>query len=298
MSDPEITLVPIEEKQVAFYEDSITAVLVPVKGRSEVYVPLRPICEYLGLNWTGQLQRLKRDKVLSESQGVCVIHTPSGGQQKMVCLPLEVLPGFLFTIEVSRVRPELQEKITRYRRECFRVLWEAFQADALDLGERAGVEVAKPAPTQQPANPLVAIRDLGKAIQQLAEEQLSLQEEVEAAGQLAADAHTRLDRAATLFKNLTERMGVVENKIAPPTLVTDEQASQIALAVKALAADLTSKNPGKNFFQGVYTELYNRFGVSSYKRIRAGQFIAVIQFLNDWSASGGTIPSDKENQKA
>jgi hypothetical protein len=38
---------------------------------------------------------------------------------------------------VARVRPALQEKITRYRRECFRVLWRAFQADALSaLGQR------------------------------------------------------------------------------------------------------------------------------------------------------------------
>ncbi|MCZ7672384.1 MAG: phage antirepressor N-terminal domain-containing protein [Chloroflexi bacterium] len=49
------TLVPIEQKQVVFYDDEIIAVLVQLKGAEKVYVPVRPICEFLGVSWTGQL---------------------------------------------------------------------------------------------------------------------------------------------------------------------------------------------------------------------------------------------------
>ena len=60
----EKALVPIQEKTVNFYGDQIIAVLVEVNGQREVYVPVRPICEYLGLTWSAQLQRMKRDEVL------------------------------------------------------------------------------------------------------------------------------------------------------------------------------------------------------------------------------------------
>jgi len=45
----EKTLQIVEQKTVIFYEDEITAVVVDEDGRQQVYVPLRPICDYLGL---------------------------------------------------------------------------------------------------------------------------------------------------------------------------------------------------------------------------------------------------------
>jgi len=102
-------LVPLEEKTVKFYEDEITAALVEIKGKGDVYVPLRPICEYLGLDWSSQRKRLNRDEVLSSELGMVMMTTPSG-QQQMICLPLDLLPGWLFGIDPSRVKPELKEK--------------------------------------------------------------------------------------------------------------------------------------------------------------------------------------------
>ncbi len=47
-------LVPAVQKEVVFYEDMITAVLVTINGEDQIYVPLRPICDYLGLSYAGQ----------------------------------------------------------------------------------------------------------------------------------------------------------------------------------------------------------------------------------------------------
>lgn len=44
---------PIEQRQVVFYEDEITAVIVDSDGQREVYVPVRPIGDYLGMQWNG-----------------------------------------------------------------------------------------------------------------------------------------------------------------------------------------------------------------------------------------------------
>ena len=118
----ESTIVPVEQKTILFYEDELTAVRTP-DGR--IFVPVRPIVERLGLNWSGQLARLRRDPVLQEEQRVCVIHTHRRGPQEAVCIPLDYLSGFLFGISADRVKPEYREDVLRYQRECYRVLSEA-----------------------------------------------------------------------------------------------------------------------------------------------------------------------------
>ncbi len=45
------------------------------------------------------------------------------------------------------------------------------------------------------------------------------------------------------------------------------------------------KQAGKNHYQGIFAELYRRFGVSSYKLIRQEQYAAVLAFLEQWRQS-------------
>src|SRR5690242_2740448 len=111
MSD-QTTLVPTEIRSIEFYGDTITGALVQVEDEARIYIPIRPICEYLGLSWGSQYNRIKRDEVLNaEIRGVFIMKTPQGGTQEVLCLPLELLPGFLFGLTPGKVRPELQEKI-------------------------------------------------------------------------------------------------------------------------------------------------------------------------------------------
>lgn len=55
--------------------------------------------------------------------------------------------------------------------------------------------------------------------------------------------------------------------------------------VKALAELLTGKDASKNHYQGVFAELYRRFGVSSYKLFPQVKYQAVLAFLDDWRTS-------------
>ncbi|MCL4266098.1 MAG: hypothetical protein KJ069_23010 [Anaerolineae bacterium] len=59
----EKALAPVDQKQVEFYGDELTAMLVE---DGTVYVPVRPICDYLGLSWTGERERINRDPVLAD----------------------------------------------------------------------------------------------------------------------------------------------------------------------------------------------------------------------------------------
>lgn len=86
-------------------------------------VAMKPIVEAIGLDWRSQLQRIKRQPVLS--QAVVMITTPSaGGEQQTNCLPLGYLNGWLFGVDVSRVREEIREKLIQYQRECYQALYD------------------------------------------------------------------------------------------------------------------------------------------------------------------------------
>ncbi|GLV61198.1 hypothetical protein KDH_80140 [Dictyobacter sp. S3.2.2.5] len=121
-------LVPVDERVVDFYDDQITTALVQVGDSTQMFVPLRPICEHLGLTWSGQYERLKRDPVLAEEVRFVRFTRPRGGNPVLICLPIDFFHGWLFGISSSRVNPQWAPKILRYKRECFRLLWNTFQS--------------------------------------------------------------------------------------------------------------------------------------------------------------------------
>jgi hypothetical protein len=84
-------LIPTEQKQVLFYDDEVTAVRMQ---DGSVYMPVRPLCDYLGVAWNAQYERIMRDTVLSDVQmSVRVTRMdiePNSRQPKssdMICLP-------------------------------------------------------------------------------------------------------------------------------------------------------------------------------------------------------------------
>ena len=61
------SLVPVEQKSVSFYNDEIVAIRV---ANGAIYVPIRPICDNLGVTLAGQRERINRDPVLA-----CLLYT-------------------------------------------------------------------------------------------------------------------------------------------------------------------------------------------------------------------------------
>jgi hypothetical protein len=79
-------LVPVEQKQVLFYEDEITAVLVGGGSSGLVYVPVKQLCEHMGVAWAPQYRRIQRDEVLSEAAtSITVTATEAGQRGAVVC---------------------------------------------------------------------------------------------------------------------------------------------------------------------------------------------------------------------
>jgi hypothetical protein len=276
-------LVPLRQEIVEFYGDQLTGVLVPHGGGAVWCIPLRPICDYLGLDWSGQRQRTQRDPVLG-AMLISVGVTPSEmggrgvGRRTVLCLPLEYLPGWLFGINAARVRDEtLAEKITRYRRECFRVLCEAFAPDLLPPADAPSVTPDLSLATQ-------AVEQ-ARALLALAEQQLAIEQEL-------ARVRSKQDVIAEYLRGFivktNTRLDVLELHLPASDTISEAQAAEIALAVKNLGSRLPAKS-GMTGYQQVYAELYRRYGLSSYKHLPAAHYPAALAWLCGWyqELSGG-----------
>ena len=108
---------------IDFYGNSIVAVL----REGMPYVAMKPICENIGLDWKSQYNRLKRTPALETSMVMTTIQMPEDDQyREYACLPLDMLNGWLFGVDVNRVKPELKDKLVRYQKECYGVLFKHF----------------------------------------------------------------------------------------------------------------------------------------------------------------------------
>ncbi len=109
------------------------------------YVAMKPICENIGLDWTAQVQRLKRDDVLNSVMVIITTTGSDGKNYQMICLPIQYLNGWLFGIDVKRVKPEIRETLITYKRECYQVLfdyWNKPKQQTLPLAEAEADEEA------------------------------------------------------------------------------------------------------------------------------------------------------------
>lgn len=104
---------------------------------SMVVIALKPIVEGMGLDWSAQLKRVKRDPILSEGMAMMAIPYGRGGMQKQVCLRLDLVHGWLFTVDTSRVNDDLRERVLLYKRECYDVLFKHFSGDREKLVREA-----------------------------------------------------------------------------------------------------------------------------------------------------------------
>lgn len=96
---------------------------VPVFTQNQIqYAAMRPICENIGLSWDSQFKKIQRNEILNSTVVMMTTVAPDGKNREMLCLPIEYLNGWLFGIDVNRVKPEIRDNLLRYQRECFKVL--------------------------------------------------------------------------------------------------------------------------------------------------------------------------------
>jgi hypothetical protein len=109
----------IQTSLVAFHGHEI----LTINDGETIRVAMKPICEAIGIDWTAQFRRIQRHPVMATCIAMTAIQMPGDDQHREVAtLPLDMLNGWLFGVEASRVKPEIRERLIEYQRECFKVL--------------------------------------------------------------------------------------------------------------------------------------------------------------------------------
>ena len=179
----------------------------------------------------------------------------------MLALPLKFLPGWLFGVQVSRVKPELRDKILRYQRECYDVLWNAFKADILP---------GAPMPPSATSGAALAL-EIAEAVAALARQQLALE--------------GRFDTMAEYLRGYIlkneQRVGALELRLSSGATISEAEAAEIALAVKNVGKALEGQGDRTGYAK-VYSEMYRRYHISSYKNLPAARYQEVLAWLHGW----------------
>ncbi|KZL06000.1 phage antirepressor N-terminal domain-containing protein [Pseudovibrio sp. Ad26] len=109
--------------QVDFHGDTLWG-FEQVDG---VYIALKPIAESMGIQWNAQRERINRDPILSEGTRIIRVPFGRGGSQDTTCLRLDLMNGWLFTIDSTRIKDEsVRIRVLEYQRECYGVLSQHF----------------------------------------------------------------------------------------------------------------------------------------------------------------------------
>lgn len=103
-----------------------TAALLPVPFHSdtlylidhdgEPYVPLKPICDNLGIDWKTQYRKIMADQNRWSVMGIKTTSESDGKRYEMVCIHLRKFFAWLTSIEPSRVKATIRAKIVEYQK--------------------------------------------------------------------------------------------------------------------------------------------------------------------------------------
>lgn len=101
--------------------------ILTVERDGEIYVPIKPICAALGVNYSTQLEKIQADETFSDSTVPLRGMVASDGKaREMICLPLWLCFLWLGTINPKNVAESARPAVISYRIECAKALYEHF----------------------------------------------------------------------------------------------------------------------------------------------------------------------------
>lgn len=127
----------METKTIAKIND----IEIAVSNDELQLVPIKPICEALGIATWSQTKKIKEDEFLSSVATLSMATGADGKQYEMCCLPLKYVYGWLFTINPKNVAPEAEDAVSRYRIICYNSLYDYFNGSQKKLIEQNSIEI-------------------------------------------------------------------------------------------------------------------------------------------------------------
>lgn len=295
----ETALAPLEQRHIEIEGADVLAVWI---GQHDVFVPLTPICEALGVVPGAQVRRIRRDDVLAEQLRLLRIDTP-GGPQTVQALHLEAIPMWLATLDSARVKEEVRPRLRAFKLWVRQKVWEAFAAE-MGWSQTANTS---PTTTDPGLLSLEQVAEFGRALTTLAEQQIAFQHEqtqvmIEVRGALSEHEQRltvqedRMDKAAQVMGATIREVQTLKKRLDPGATITDEQAAELSNRIKAIAEELTRQAAGtphqKNYYASLFGELHRRFRVSSYKNLTLEKYEQAMRWLRDYDEALGQAFND------
>lgn len=144
-------------------------IFAQVNENGQVFVPVKPICQALTIDHPSQVQRIKRHHILGSTVVTITMVAEDGKEREMLCLPLEFVYGWLFTIETGLVAESRRQTVENYQRECYDILYRHFAGSLRRRVEENEAEIA----ALKAVNDAILNEKEAKAARRKAEEHLA-----------------------------------------------------------------------------------------------------------------------------
>lgn len=99
-------------------------------------VPIKPICDALGIDAKAQRNRIDRDEILNSTGVIMTSVAADGKEREMYCIPLRYVFGWLFSIDTNRVDEEARSSVIKYKMQCYDVLYDHFSSYASFVNQK------------------------------------------------------------------------------------------------------------------------------------------------------------------
>ena len=101
-------------------------IVIVIDEDGQKFVPVKPICEALGVNYTSQLEKMENDEILSSLIPLKGTTGADGKMYKMKCIPLKYVFGWIFSISPKNVKEEAKQNLILYKVICYDALYNYF----------------------------------------------------------------------------------------------------------------------------------------------------------------------------
>lgn len=275
MSDSAGPLTPPRRELIDFHGDQLIAVVLEGDG---IAIPLRLLCERIGLDTDAQAERLRAHAVLAG--GLRVVNVEINGRIRSVMAIIHTkLPFWLATISPEQVNAETRPKLIQYQTELADILAHLFYG-----------EPATPAPLA--ADPAIAAlqQQFQAALSEMRRAREAIIDEQRRTNQSVADTQQRL-------MSLTEI--VTELRTMLP--VSPKQAEYIQRAIKRIAARLhkqrqSSESGYRQTEDNLYQLLFGQFkvdmGIPRYDALPIDKYDIAVAWIERRAAE--LLPGDPD----
>jgi len=113
-----------EATQTCVAKINNTEIVVVENG--EKYVPIHPICDALGINFSVQLKKLKDHPIFKSTVAMNTTVGADKKEREMATIQFRFVFGWLGQIDPRKVKEEVRETLIRYQLECYNALYDHF----------------------------------------------------------------------------------------------------------------------------------------------------------------------------